>query len=369
MVREWVIIAGLDAPFGNLRRCSCRRGTNSLLPQTQVPQDTFDHLAVVDQRHDAHLLLALGADPPTLKLRTRERIDIPSRRSAVALGRRRIDQLAPFGGSAFAKPTAGQVECAAAGALRRRRHEWSCRRRAGPRRAPACHAAHASCCCTTRNIGQVESSCPGCAGDTRSLTLLSQLLSLCQNHVIVGAECDSFRGLGRQYGGALQLVFPRHGEVLRDFGVRGFITEHFLGVEPGLECRRGGHLPGVDAADVIGIGYPLDQVGPVSTRVDAEAAESITYLLHYWFIETDIEIFGQHDQAVGGEGAAETRRHILVGTEMGADEEIPHKSLLHLPVHDEGIGQFVHEGEVQTATEVKTAGIENTVEVEKTVVE
>jgi hypothetical protein len=34
-----------------------------------MAQDTLDHGFVVDQRNDAHLFLALRADPPTLKLR------------------------------------------------------------------------------------------------------------------------------------------------------------------------------------------------------------------------------------------------------------------------------------------------------------
>ena len=61
VVREWVIVAGLDDPFGNLRRCPCRQDPHALLPEAQVAQDALDHVALVDQRNDPHLFLALRA--------------------------------------------------------------------------------------------------------------------------------------------------------------------------------------------------------------------------------------------------------------------------------------------------------------------
>ena len=62
VVGEWVIQPGLDDPFGNFRRCPCRRHAHALLPQAQMAEDALDHVAVVDQGHDAHFFLALRAE-------------------------------------------------------------------------------------------------------------------------------------------------------------------------------------------------------------------------------------------------------------------------------------------------------------------
>ena len=78
VVREWVIAAGLDDPFGNLRRGPCGRDAHALLPQAQVAEDARDHVAVVDQGHDAHLFPALRAE---------ERVGFPDL----------LDELAPLG--------------------------------------------------------------------------------------------------------------------------------------------------------------------------------------------------------------------------------------------------------------------------------
>ena len=53
VIREWVIVAGLDDPFGNLGRCPCRRDTDALLPQAQV---------AVEQRGVAWPAVSVGSD-------------------------------------------------------------------------------------------------------------------------------------------------------------------------------------------------------------------------------------------------------------------------------------------------------------------
>jgi len=68
VVAEWILEPGLEDLLFGLGRVAGCIDPHAGLPQPEVAQDALDDLSLVDEGHDAHLVLAMGAQ---------QRVDFP----------------------------------------------------------------------------------------------------------------------------------------------------------------------------------------------------------------------------------------------------------------------------------------------------